>query len=129
MQKSYYQSSIADFKDAQDSYILGELTRSHGFALEHQQRQAWIDQIHLLKDAVSGLRAGNILFESSIPRMGKRADVLFVLPSVIAVIEFKVGASTFDRAAIDQVHDYALDLKNFHGGSHDAPIIPVLFAT
>lgn len=50
-------------------------------------------------------------------------------PTRILVVEFKVGATTFEGAAIEQVHDYALDLKNFHLGSHDAPIVPVLYAT
>ena len=45
------------------------------------------------------------------------------------VIEFKVGDTAFERAAIDQVWDYALDLKNFHEASHSAPIIPILIAT
>src|SRR5450631_623242 len=31
--------------------------------------------------------------------------------------------------AIDQVVDYALDLKNFHEGSHHRPVVPVLVAT
>ena len=45
------------------------------------------------------------------------------------VVEFKVGSSSFDRHAIEQVVDYSLDLKNFHKGGHDATIIPVLIAT
>jgi ABC-type oligopeptide transport system ATPase subunit len=36
----------------------------------------------------------------------------------ILVLEFKVGAATFDRSAVKQVYDHALDLKNFHNGSH-----------
>jgi hypothetical protein len=40
-----------------------------------------------------------------------------------------VGATTFDRAAIEQAHDYALDLKNFHRGSHALPIVPAVVAT
>jgi hypothetical protein len=72
---------------------------------------------------------GTIYFEFSIPRMGKRADVILISGSVVFVIEFKVGSDTFDRAAIEQVHDYALDLKNFHKGSHNCQILPVLIAT
>jgi len=48
---------------------------------------------------------------------------------VIFVVEFKVNSASFDSYAIDQVHDYALDLKNFHLGSHSLPIVPVLVAT
>ena len=61
--------------------------------------------------------------------MGKRADTVVLLGGVVFVIEFKVGAGNFDRYAIDQVYDYALDLKNFHLGSHELPIVPVLVAT
>lgn len=61
--------------------------------------------------------------------MGKRADVVLLLEGVVFVVEFKVGSSSFDSASIRQVHDYALDLKNFHRGSHDLPIIPILIAT
>lgn len=102
---------------------------AHGFVLEHLQRQAWIDQIALLQTVLAKFTSGHILFEFVIPRMGKRADVILILPTVVVVIEFKVGAREFLRPDIDQAHDYALDLKNFHKGSHDLPIIPILCAT
>ena len=70
-----------------------------------------------------------VLFEFTIPRIGKRADVVLVLHNKIIILEFKVGAILFDRGGIEQVHDYALDLKNFHSGGHDALIVPVLVAT
>ena len=41
----------------------------------------------------------------------------------------KVGEKIFHRTAIDQVWDYALDLKNFHEASHTAAIVPILIAT
>jgi hypothetical protein len=40
------------------------------------------------------------------------------------VIEFKVGEKHFTRADLDQVWDYALDLKNFHEASRAVPIMP-----
>ncbi|WP_236656847.1 DUF2075 domain-containing protein [Acidisarcina polymorpha] len=45
------------------------------------------------------------------------------------MIEFKVGAKEHSLHALDQVQDYALDLKNFHEGSHDVPIVPILVST
>ena len=45
------------------------------------------------------------------------------------MLEFKVGETGFPVYAIDQVWDYALDLKNFHETSHDKYILPVLIAT
>src|SRR4030065_11809 len=72
---------------------------------------------------------GAIYFEYAIPRMGKRIDVLLIIGSVIFVLEFKVGEMEFPSYAIDQVWDYALDLKNFHETSHEQYIAPVLIAT
>jgi hypothetical protein len=129
MRTAYYLAPVPTFISADDSAVLGELTRSHGFALEHQQRDAWLKQIAILKHSICHLRAGHILFEFAIPRVGKRADVVLVVGGVILVLEFKVGATSFDHAATEQVHDYALDLKNFHRGSHHLPIVPVLVAT
>lgn len=61
--------------------------------------------------------------------MGKRADIVIVSAGIIFVLEFKVAASSVDRSSIEQTHDYALDLKNFHRGSHDCKLVPVLIAT
>jgi hypothetical protein len=55
--------------------------------------------------------------------MGRRIDVVLLLPAAIVVLEFKVGERLFERSAIDQVWDYALDLKNFHTASHAPAII------
>ena len=129
MQAAYYRSAILAFLAADPNAILGELARAHGFALEHQQRDAWLEQIATMKQATSHVDRGQILFEFAIPRMGKRADVVLVLGGAVVVLEFKVGSTSFDRNAIEQVHDYALDLKNFHRGSHELPIVPVLIST
>ena len=45
------------------------------------------------------------------------------------LIEFKVGEKNYLRADIEQVYDYALDLKYFHEPSHKALIVPILLAT
>ena len=72
---------------------------------------------------------GAIYFEFVVPRLGKRIDVLALIDHVIFVIEFKVGETLFTRSAVDQVWDYALDLKNFHETSHNCVIAPILVAT
>ena len=126
---AYYEASLPKFLQSSRDEILGELASRHQHDLEHLQRGAWIAQINLLQAQLAELGGGQIFFEFHIPRMGKRADVVLVTNSTVFVIEFKVGASSFDRAAIEQVHDYSLDLKNFHLGSHDLPIIPILVAT
>ena len=68
-------------------------------------------------------------FEYVIPRMGKRIDVVAIIGPVIFVLEFKAGEKEFLSYAIDQVWDYALDLKNFHETSHSHFIAPILIAT
>jgi hypothetical protein len=125
---AYYEADVKDFCTADPNAVLGELANRHGFALESQQKFAWQEQIAVLQAFLTNV-PGQIYFEFSIPRMGKRADVILVSGGVVFVIEFKVGSDTFDRAAIEQVHDYALDLKNFHKGSHHCLILPVLIAT
>ena len=82
------------------------------FALDQQQRDAWFKQIVVMKETLATATDGHILFELMIPRMGKRADVVLLLEAAILVIEFKVGAVSFDRAAVEHVHDYALDLAD-----------------
>ena len=52
-----------------------------------------------------------------------------IIGPVIFVLEFKVGEQTFSSQDEDQVVDYALDLHNFHEGSHEAYIAPVLICT
>jgi len=61
--------------------------------------------------------------------MGRRIDAVVLLGATVLVVEFKVGSSEFDSSAIEQVWDYALDLKNFHEASHSVSIIPILIAT
>jgi hypothetical protein len=72
---------------------------------------------------------GALFLEFSIPRMGRRIDAVLIIGAVVFAVEFKVGETAFDRAAMNQVWDYALDLKNFHEASRNVPIVPILVAT
>lgn len=128
MTRAYYFKSINGFISDNESFILGELTSKHEFALEEQQRNAWLYQVRVIKSWLATID-GYIAFEFSIPRMGKRIDCVVISKAVIFAIEFKVGATAFDRHAIDQVMDYALDLKNFHAQSHRRIVVPVLVCT
>ena len=127
--KSYYSNSIQNFLKDDENRILGNLTRNHEFALEDLQKNAWLAQIRILKDQLFKYPNAYIFFEYAIPRMGKRIDVVLILHGGIFALEFKVGEKNYPRYALDQVIDYALDLKNFHEQSHAKPIIPILIAT
>ncbi len=69
------------------------------------------------------------ILEYSIPRMGKRIDVVLLIGPIIFVIEFKVGEQEYLLSAVDQVVDYSLDLLNFHETSHNKIIAPILVST
>lgn len=126
--REYYSAEISDFIITPEQTILGVLVSNSDFSVETTQRDAWIAQIKILKSSLKSY-SGSIYFEYSVPRMGKRIDVLVIVNSVIIILEFKVGESTYNNYAIDQVWDYALDLKNFHETSHECYIAPVLIAT
>src|SRR5690606_28267790 len=59
----------------------------------------------------------------------KRVDAIVIIKNIVYVIEFKVGEQYYHQYNIDQVWDYALDLKNFHLPSHNALLIPILICT
>jgi hypothetical protein len=126
--RAWYEASIAEFLQTQPDTIVGQLTRNSDFSILSTQKDAWLAQIDLLQARLGGLK-GSIFFEFNIPRMGRRIDSVLLIGPVIFVIEFKVGETAFDRAAVDQVWDYALDLKNFHQASHSVSIVPILIAT
>ena len=128
MKRSYYSDTITNFLESNIEKILGELSYQNEFNLEQTQKDAWVEEIKILKEVLSKY-SGQIYFEYSIPRIGQRIDVLLIIDSVIFVLEFKVGEKTFSSHAIDQVMDYALDLKNFHETSHDKYIVPILIST
>lgn len=128
MNRSYYSATISDFLKSTLNEILGSLSGNSEFSDESQQKEAWKAEVKILKEMLVPYE-GKIYFEYAIPRMGRRIDVLLIIQSVIFVIEFKVGEKEYSVSAIDQVMDYALDLKNFHETSHDKLIAPILVAT
>ena len=128
MKRAYYSDSIANFLLTSTAEIIGNLTLDNDFTLMQTQRSAWVKEIDVLRKVLEP-HHGSIYFEYAIPRMGRRIDVVLLIGPAIFVLEFKVGECEFTSYAIDQVCDYALDLKNFHESSHQQYIAPVLIAT
>ena len=129
MKRAYYSNNIQDFLLDPDSSILGELTANHSNrTLEELQVNAWRKQITILKNQLTEFD-DQIYFKFAIPRMGKRVDNIVIINNVAFIIEFKVGDGGYEKLAIEQVIDYTIDLKNFHEGSQDIKLIPVLVAT
>lgn len=128
--RAYYSDLIEDFLTKSADEILGAIARSNQFSMEGTQRDAWIEQIRILHSVLQPYRGqGNVYFEYAVPRLGKRIDVVLLIDHVIFVVEFKVGEKEFTASAIDQVLDYAVDLKNFHETTHERAVAPILLAT
>jgi hypothetical protein len=126
--RAWYGASIRDFLNSSADTIFAQLAKRNDFDLISTQRDAWIEQIEFLRSSLKGL-TGTLYLEFNIPRMGRRIDAVLLIGSVVFVVEFKVGEKEFERAAFEQVWDYALDLKNFHEASHHASLVPILIAT
>lgn len=126
--RAWYSSAISEFLQSTTESVLGGLAANADFTILSAQRTAWVEEIRILRSALRDL-SGTLFLEFNIPRMGRRIDVVLLTGPVVFVIEFKVGEKNFERAAVDQVWDYALDLKNFHEASHAVPIVPVLVVT
>ena len=125
MARCLYHNSFQNFMKADNNSIFGTLCENyHGEALT-TTRDAWRGEISILKNVLRGFDDnGEIVFEYDIPRLGKRVDVVLLLQGIIFCLEFKVGESRILEGDIDQVLDYALDLKNFHKFSEDHIIVP-----
>lgn len=118
---AYYAADVAIFIATAPETILGTLTANSVFAVDVPQRDAWLWQLDTLKPALHGID-GKIFLEFVVPRIGSRIDAVLIAGPAIFVIEFKVGEREIKREDLNQVWDYALDLKNFHKASHRAPI-------
>ena len=124
----YYADTIKDFLSKSSEEIVGEIASNSRTGHILTELMAWEGQIKILKNTLAA-QNGHLYFEFSIPRMGKRVDCLLIIDNLVFVIEFKVGEKQFQKSHIEQVWDYALDLKNFHKPSIDKVLVPILVAT
>lgn len=127
--RAFYSGDVVDFLQQSSDEILGIMTRNNGYDLTELQKNTWVYEITLFQSILQKQTEGRILFEYTIPRIGKRIDVVLLLQNIVFVIEFKVGEHHYNNYDIEQVLDYALDIKNFHKESHDKLIVPILVCT
>jgi DNA polymerase III delta prime subunit len=125
---AFYAEPISSFLVHTNEHIRGVISDRSPFADTTDQKGAWNFEIDLLKKVLRDID-GFVCLEFDVPRIGSRIDAVVLSGGCIFVLEFKVGESAFHREAINQVWDYALDLKNFHRASHHAPIVPILIST
>ena len=130
MAKAYYFNSISNYLNTSTEAIQGKILINDEFRATIEQRNAWIDEIEIMKNQLSLLHEdGSIIFEYTVPRIGSRIDVTLIIRGIIFVLEFKVNATEYLSEDEEQVVDYALDLKYFHEESEKRYIAPILVAT
>ena len=60
MTRSYYSNTISDFLKDDETRILGQLSLHHNHTLEDLQKNAWVNQITILKDTLQSFDSGQI---------------------------------------------------------------------
>ena len=126
-----YHSSFHKFLHEDPSSIYSSIRKQYHGGSYDTTDDAWDGEIEILQRVLLPWENENahIIFEYDIPRLGKRIDVVLLLRGLIFCLEFKVGKKKEELGDIDQVLDYALDLKNFHLYSKDVRIVPILIPT
>ena len=90
--RSYYSRDLKEFLHDDDTdSIFNTLVAASGPVVVQQQKEAWKDEIQILKKEMCALDSGRVFLEFTIPRMGKRADAILIFSGMVFVIEFKVG--------------------------------------
>lgn len=128
--RSYYSATIADFLRQSRSEIIG-IIHSNDISAETtiQQSNTWESEVQILKDQLRSFSDGRIIFEYTIPRMGKRVDAVVLYKNIVFLLEFKCGDTEYRQSTYDQVYDYALDLRNFQKESHNRLLVPIMVST
>lgn len=128
--RSYYSASIAEFLTQSNSEIHG-IIQSNNVSADTtiQQTNTWEAEIEILKEQLCDFTEGRIIFEYTIPRMGKRVDTVVLYKNIVFLLEFKCGDNEYKSSTYDQVYDYALDLRNFQKESHNKLLVPIMIPT
>ncbi len=130
--RAWWSGSVSTFLSQNITSILDRLAfraiETHATNRDAQLR-AWRWEIDILRDALADI-SGNwqILLEYPLIRLGRIIDAVLVTDRAILVIEFKALNSRFTNDARVQAEDYAFDLRDFHAGSRNHVIVPILVA-
>lgn len=132
-----FASSVFEFLSTDIHSIVGYLSsreaqRMSG-AIESKQISVWNETIGWLKvalhnciDSLPSSSLWSLCLEYEIPRRGGRIDAILLADDLIILIEFK--KSKADLASQRQVEDYGLELIDFHAGSKNRKVIPIVCA-
>lgn len=134
---AYYRATFDEFLAQSDAEILGALTAAQGaeghVTAYNAQIPAWQEQLAALRSTCEWLRVHkpesgtwSLLLEYPIPRRQKRIDTVVLSKRRIYCLEFKTGGQKLPHSALNQVEDYALDLRDFHAVSLGREIVPAV---
>jgi hypothetical protein len=134
---AYARFSLLDFVTADPHAIHGQLEKGHardGYATQFStQTIAWDIILPALQKELGKLLPDAaqwaVLLEFPLYRLRRRIDAVILTGQIIVVLETKVGEASFRAEDVRQVEEYALDLRDFHAGSHERPLLPVLWCT
>ena len=128
--RTYYSARINEFLSQSTDEIIG-IIHSNDISADTtiQQSNTWEYEVEILKDQLKALENGRVIFEYTIPRMGKRVDVVVLYQNIVFLLEFKCGDTDYRASTYDQVYDYALDLRSFQKESHDKLLVPIMVST
>ena len=123
-----YERQISKFLTDDENYILGKIISDYQHEVNDLNKRAWISQINILKNQLSKIKDGKILFEYKIPRMSSEIDNVLLIDGIVFILEFKVGGTNYSEG-FEQLDNYAHILKNFHLESRGKLIVPILVST
>lgn len=136
---AWFRGTLSDFVHAEPRAIAAELTAvatQRSLSPTPESFEAWDGSVRLLQGTASDLIARepqasrwHVLLEFEVPRRSRRIDAVLLADDMIFVLEWKVGSFRFDRAALWQTEQYALDLRDFHAASRGRCVVPVLIAS
>ena len=129
MPRSYYSENAQIFLQDNSNNIMGKLLQNDPYSTLLDQKNAWRQQIEILQKELKSIPFDRILFEYTIPRMGRRIDNVVFYKGVVYLLEFKVGETKYKNADLKQAEGYALDLKYFQEGSRNRKLVPILIST
>lgn len=128
--RCYYSASIEQFLRQSKEEILGIIHENNISAdVSILQINTWEEEIRILKKQLAFFNEGRVIFEYTIPRMGKRVDAVVLYRNIVFLLEFKCGDTEYRSSTYDQVYDYALDLRNFQKESHNKLLVPIMIST
>lgn len=95
--RSYYSASIVEFLNQSSSEIIG-IIHSNDISAETtiQQSNTWESEVQILKNQLSSFSDGRIIFEYTIPRMGKRVDTVVLSKTLFFFWSLSVAIQNTD---------------------------------